>query len=255
MRYQFIMYRGYELGRRIAPKDWSGPASDLLTATIAQTVAGLAFCPIDIVKQRVQTAAVVEKSLNSKSTVRMTPVMAAREVWSQRGIRGFYRGFIPMNALWMPWNLVYLSLYESSKRRIYQYRLEKLRNEGHNHNGGISCKGEVTVLSDPPMHEILPAWAYPVSSSHCAAIAAVVTHPIDVVKTRLQVLSLVDPLGKTQQSALQVAAELWQEEGPRGFSRGLFARVATLSMGTSLSWFVYEMAKRQLRAFSAENAT
>jgi hypothetical protein len=219
---------------------------------IAQTVAGLAFCPIDIVKQRVQTAVVVEKSLNSNSAIRMTPVMAAREVWSQRGIGGFYRGFVPMNALWMPWNLVYLTLYESSKRRIYRYRLEKLRIEGR--NGGISCKEDVRVLSDPPMHEILPAWAYPVSSSHCAAIAAVVTHPIDVVKTRLQVLSLVDN-GKKQQTALQVAAELWHEEGPRGFSRGIFARVATLSMGTSLSWFVYEMSKRHLRAFSAENAT
>lgn len=45
------------------------------------------------------------------------------------------------------------------------------------------------VLADPPMHQVLPLWAYPVCSSLCSATASVVTHPIDVVKTRLQVLS------------------------------------------------------------------
>lgn len=153
-----------------------------------------------------------------------------------------------MNALWMPWNLVYLSLYESSKRRIYRYKLDQLRKDGV--GAGVASAGDVTVLSDPPMHEVLPAWAYPVSSSHCAAIAAIVTHPIDVVKTRLQVLSLLGN-GQRQQNAFQVAGALWQEEGIRGFSRGLSARVATLSIGTSLSWFVYEMAKRQLGSLSA----
>ena len=25
---------------------------------------------------------------------------------------GFFKGFLAMNALWLPWNLVYISLYE-----------------------------------------------------------------------------------------------------------------------------------------------
>ncbi len=47
----------------------------------------------------------------------------------------------------------------------------------------------VQVLADPPMHQVLPLWTYPVCSSLCSATASIVTHPIDVVKTRLQVLS------------------------------------------------------------------
>ena len=49
--------------------------------------------------------------------------------------------------------------------------------------------GGVQVLADPPMHQVLPLWTYPVCSSLCSATASIVTHPIDVVKTRLQVLS------------------------------------------------------------------
>lgn len=34
-----------------------------------------------------------------------------------------------MNVLWLPWNLVYLTLYESSKRRLYRHYLRKRQAE------------------------------------------------------------------------------------------------------------------------------
>ena len=30
-----------------------------------------------------------------------------------------------MNMLWLPWNLIYLSLYEGSKRRLYHHYLDQ----------------------------------------------------------------------------------------------------------------------------------
>lgn len=48
------------------------------------------------------------------------------------------------------------------------------------------CAGVITV-QDPPMHEVLPLWAFPLCSSLCSATASICTQPIDVVKTRLQV--------------------------------------------------------------------
>lgn len=35
-----------------------------------------------------------------------------------------------MNALWLPWNLIYISLYEAAKRRIYYWQLGKMRRQG-----------------------------------------------------------------------------------------------------------------------------
>ena len=52
--------------------------------------------PIDIVKQRVQTATVLAPG----SGPRPTPLSVAREVWRGQGVRGFFRGYMAMNALW-----------------------------------------------------------------------------------------------------------------------------------------------------------
>lgn len=41
------------MGKRLAPKNL-GMLSDMLTAFVAQTIAGIAFNPIDIIKQRLQ---------------------------------------------------------------------------------------------------------------------------------------------------------------------------------------------------------
>lgn len=215
----------------------------MTTATIAQTVAGVVFCPIDIVKQRVQTAVVFENDVNTFSRRgKISPLKAARDVWANQGLRGFYRGYLAMNALWMPWNLVYLTLYESSKRRIYRWQVERLKADETVLSEALP--GGVALLRDPPMSQVLPAWSYPLCSSSSAAVAAVVTHPIDVVKTRLQVLSALDK--GPNLSAGGVAADLWVAEGFKGFARGAAARVVTLSIGSSMSWFVYEMVKRQL---------
>jgi hypothetical protein len=237
-------FSGYELGKRLTPRDW-GTASDLMTATIAQTVAGVVFCPIDIVKQRVQTASVMESGGQ-----RITVAAAAREVWQHQGAGGFFRGYWTMNALWMPWNLIYLSMYEAAKRKVYKWKVERMRRTGELPDGDDSGSGDgVSVRADPSMSQILPAWAFPLCSSSCAAVAAVATHPIDVVKTRLQVLAAAER-GSVRRGAWQTAGELWRAEGVRGFTRGAGARVATLSLGSSLSWFSYEMVKRELeRAF------
>lgn len=233
-------FSGYELGKRLAPPDW-GISADIFTAVVAQTIAGIAFCPIDIVKQRVQTAQVMNTSLTNTSVAQhITPFRAACDVWNFQGLSGFYRGFWAMNALWMPWNLIYISMYESLKRRIYRRKQcsEKML--------PIDGPNDHEVLQVPPMTQALPLWAFPVCSSTSAAIAAIITHPIDVVKTRLQVLS-ASRSSESSKSAFEVANELWKLEGAHGFTRGLLPRVATLSVGSSVSWFVYEMVKRNLQ--------
>lgn len=55
---------------------------------------------------------------------------------------------------------------------------------------------------------------------------------------------MTDP-GK-RYKAFPVAGALLRKEGIRGFSRGLGARVMTMAMGSSVSWFAYELVKRKL---------
>lgn len=88
-----------------------------------------------------------------------------------------------MNALWMPWNLIYIPSYEACKRSWYYYYLDL-----HHEKVAVSVsRGNIVSEADPPMQKLLPLWAFPLCSSVCAAAAAICTHPIDVIKTRLQV--------------------------------------------------------------------
>lgn len=43
----------YELGKKLMPREW-GILGDLGTGCVAQLVAGLAFTPIDVIKERIQ---------------------------------------------------------------------------------------------------------------------------------------------------------------------------------------------------------
>ncbi len=93
------------------------------------------------------------------------------------------------NAVWIPWNMLYMSLYEQFKllaaagiRRppLQHPKLTKSEQEGG--PGPPLQKGE-----QEEEDVALPPWALLMCSASAASVAAVATHPIDVVKTRLQV--------------------------------------------------------------------
>jgi hypothetical protein len=234
-------FGGYELGKRITPHDW-GPGRDMATAIIAQSMAGIAYCPIDIVKQTVQTATVVQGGESKMAN----PWHATRTIWSTQGISGFYRGFVAMNCLWMPWNLIYLTLYEASKRKLREYRrreglapVSRRYIRGEDREDGI----EVYEVSPQSLADDLPAWAYPLCSSTAAAVAAVATHPIDCIKTNMQVSASLT--GK-RQAASAISKDLWRKFGISGFTKGMSARTLTMVLGTGVSWATFESVKKRL---------
>jgi hypothetical protein len=51
---------------------------------------------------------------------------------------------------------------------------------------------------------------------------------------------------------LQVCRQLHAEEGLRGFTRGMAARVATMSTGSAVTWLTYESVKRGLARWGTQ---
>ncbi len=132
------------------------------------------------------------------------------------------RGYWVTNAVWIPWNALYIAGYER-------------------------CKVAASEGLQQPV-STLPAWAVAGCSGSAAAAAAAVTHPFDVVKTRIQVLSAT-PEG-AQLGAVRVAASMLQAEGPGAFFQGLTARVLNIAPGGMISWALYESIKRWLATSS-----
>lgn len=54
---QAVYFGGYEVGRQLVPPG-NGVAGDMAVGCIAQVIAGTAFTPVDIVKERLQVRAV-----------------------------------------------------------------------------------------------------------------------------------------------------------------------------------------------------
>jgi hypothetical protein len=136
-----------------------------------------------------------------------------------RRLSCLFRGYWATNCVWLPWNMLYIAGYE-------QARGTAARSQG---------------LQRP---EQLPAWATASCSAGAAAVAAVVTHPADVVKTRLQVMTATaEGRGLT---AVLVARQMLAAEGPRSFWSGLGARLLNIAPGCALSWALYEQIKARL---------
>ena len=116
-----------------------------------------------------------------------------------------------------------------------------------------------------------------VAGSLAGAIAAAVTNPLDVIKTRLQTQSL-EPITYTEplpagcapavnvhmtssgvlqgaarstrvNGAVEAAKQILSEEGVRGFQRGIGPRMMVHAPAVAVSWTAYEAVKQALSQF------
>ena len=117
------------------------------------------------------------------------------------------------------------------------------------------------------INETLKKWLNPSGDFHvgvflfsggfAGAVAAGLTTPLDVVKTRLQVQSLSAPTGAVGTSpgeayfvryggSMAAIRTIYAESGTAGFFRGLGPRMAMFGPSCAISWVTYESIKKLL---------
>jgi solute carrier family 25 citrate transporter 1 len=212
-------FGGYELGKAIMPGHW-GMAGDMATGALAQVLAGVVYTPIDIVKERMQVQALMRGSYSYTSPLQAFKALLA----GGQGLQGLFRGYWATNCVWLPWNAMYIAGYEQLKRDSTQ--LLQLRDA-----------------------QELPPLVVASCSAAGAAGAAVVTHPFDVVKTRLQVLT--GQQSAQSLTAVKVAQQQLRAEGLGSFWHGLTPRLLNIAPGCALSWAMYEWLKGRLDSSSS----
>ncbi|GLC34560.1 hypothetical protein PLESTB_001248200 [Pleodorina starrii] len=167
---------------------------------------------------------------------RIGSLQMVRLILKEEGVGGLYRGFGVSVATFVPSSAVWWGAYGTYQKLIWALR---------NHpSGGDSSGGGG---SGPHHHQHQPhstgevVAVQTVSSVLAGFTSGLVTTPVDLVKTRIQVSYKHD--GATPTSR-EVARQVLREDGVRGFLRGAVPRMLNASLWGTCMVTVYEYLKR-----------
>ncbi|KAK9603373.1 hypothetical protein V6Z96_007961 [Aspergillus fumigatus] len=210
----FARFEGHNDPKRLQP------TSQFLSGGFGGMVAQCFVYPLDTLKFRMQCDT-VEGGLKGNQLIAAT----ARKVWNKAGFLGFFRG-LPLGLVGMfPYAAIDLSTFEYLKRALLA------RQARINH-----CHEE-----DVPLNNFTTGAIGALSGGFSASVV----YPLNVLRTRLQAQGTV--LHPTTYTGItDVARKTLQTEGPRGFYKGLTPNLLKVAPAVSISYVVYENAKRML---------
>lgn len=218
-------------------------------AAIANAVAGLSaamaaqlvWTPVDVVSQRLMVQGGNNFNCSSKSNIsNVSPckyrsgIDAFRKILKADGLRGLYRGFGMSIVTYAPSNAVWWASYSVTQRLVwggygcYFRRKDECKDD----NGGNCFRPDTrTVVA-----------VQGVSAAMAGGISALITMPLDTIKTRLQVLDGED--NRRPPTIGQTVKNLLKEGGWAACYRGLGPRWASMSMSATTMITTYELLKR-----------
>ena len=149
-----------------------------------------------------------------------------RNIIAQEGFKGFFRGFGGYLLVYGPSSAIWWSVYEASKGSLLKI--------------GLRQKSE-HVNSD----RIIKYGNFFVSGAIAGIAATTATNPLDVTRTRQQLLDL---RSKRDRELLKrgfwgLFKSIYRNEGVIGLYRGLRPRVLISAPGSALTFMGYEIIK------------
>jgi solute carrier family 25 iron transporter 28/37 len=186
--------------------DQKSPWVHFSSGFIADICGSIIWAPMDVIKQRVQMAKGSKQGFENS-------FKAFQTICKTDGPLGLYRGAAVAIATFGPYVGLYFSFYEHLKSIV------------------IPTKAKYHIPELPI--NLLCAFS-------AASLAALITCPIDVVKTNMQVYSIQDGGSINTLDAIKT---LYRNGGIRAFLRGWNARILWLAPGTAITMAAYEQCK------------
>ncbi len=211
------------------------PLLHSLASGTAELCSCLILTPAEVIKQNAQ---VLQSQQGERRGGGSTSLQALRMIQHAEGgaVRRLWTGYAALAARNLPFTAVHFPVFEAIRARIWERRGRKAprKDVGNVQPGqGILETGVVNG----------------VSAGVSGGFTAVLTTPMDVVKTRMM-LSVGDSWGekgKVQPSGYQVAKLVYSERGVRGLFRGGALRAVWTAVGSALYLGTYEAAKVWLK--------
>ncbi|KAK9193789.1 hypothetical protein WN944_004488 [Citrus x changshan-huyou] len=193
----------------------------------AAMAAQLVWTLVDVVTQRLMVA-------NGANARYINGVDMFKKIVRNDGVRGLYRGFrisILTNA---PSNAVWWASYSVAQRLVWSGVGCFLRRKYDDREGDM-------MMIRPDSKTVMAFQG--VSAAMAGGLSALITMPLDTIKTRLQVLD-GDENGKRGPTVGQTVRSLVKEGGWMACYRGLGPRWASMSISATTMITTYEFLKR-----------
>ena len=239
---------------------------NIITGVVAQAFAGIAYTPVDVVKERMQVSSVLPTNLKTNNGVDYRNAFdALKTIVKNEGIKnGLMRGYWAQNFVWWPWSACYFVAYEKGLeifRRNNNDNKSSLRVDDD--NGGVfggdaersnfesSSSSSSGVKSSSSFYReggwyennISP---HAVSAFAAATCATILTHPLDLCKTRVQTMTNNNNNNNNKKvmTLRTVFKDVVRKEGVLALYRGVFARVLSVAPGSAISFYAYESIRK-----------
>lgn len=214
---------------------------------LAELVSCFILTPAEVLKQNAQMIRQQANSSDSKLSTVLRKPATWQAIRQFKGPSQLWRGYTALAARNLPFTAMQFPMYEHLKANIKGYR----KKHG-SLTGGIAETAVITAIS----------------AGSAGSVAAVVTTPVDVVKTRIMLAASSEisrkqvkkeaqkanrqeqtasmptsEKGATKKSGLAVAQGIYRESGFKGLFRGGALRAAWTALGSGLYLAVYDSAR------------
>ena len=198
-------------------------------------------CPIWVVATRMQAdrgggaAAFAECAVTGSRppTWRPTPASTAREIWSEGGLKAFWRGVAPSLVMVSNPTVTYF-LYEWLLARAARKGRVRVAASARASGGGKAAVGAAVRAYRPG-----PGTVFAVSAASKLG-ATVVTYPILLVKARLQAAGAHTAADRVYAGTADAVGRIWKEGGVKGFYAGLRPKLVQSILAAALLMSIKE---------------
>ncbi|KAJ2352750.1 Carrier protein, mitochondrial [Coemansia sp. RSA 2673] len=198
--------------------------ASLFAGCIARTAAASAISPIELVRTRMQSSATHDFA---------TVMRGISAEINNGGLRTLWRGLVP--TLWrdVPFSAVYWFGYEQWKERVYEPMFATM---------DVPLGASYGELKSDVLARLATAFC---SGASSGIVAATLTNPFDVAKTRRQIERHASPKSNTVQhtTLTQVVRHIVATEGVRGLYAGLAPRLMKVAPSCAIMISSYELGK------------
>ncbi|KAM7257341.1 hypothetical protein ACFE04_013082 [Oxalis oulophora] len=218
-----VHFSVYEASKRfLSKRNHDDFAAHAISGIVATVASDSVLTPMDMVKQRLQLGS------SSSSTGYRGVWDCVKTVLRTEGFGAFYASYSTTVLMNAPFMAVHFSTYESAKKGLMEISPESVNDE----------------------RLIVHATA----GAAAGAAAAVVTTPLDVIKTRLQCQGVRGCDRYASGSLWDVGKSIIKKDGYRGLMRGWVPRMLFHAPAAAICWSTYEAGKSFFQESNDDNS-